>query len=528
MIKNIITNLITGAFAVVASTSFGAGNELYSGADGNGNGIGLETQLRIDISKDTDVVKIDRDDTSEALLTKAFVLKNADPYEIRPYIRNMVKACEFGENEENSHVECAKYEDGTGILIVTAEEKKFEQGVNGGLSVVELINRLDKPSITSSSGQKKFIHFARHESAEALQEVLDTVYLQSKTSSDDAAKKAELEFPKEKTAIDYELNALVVYANPYNIDKAKAALNDIDKQGSNNHLKVTVYELDETADAEIGHDFQAWKNANYDKLLSYNDPHLVVSGGYSSEHLDFLMEKGAAKIHTQGELVLADGKSGQIGTTNNDYKDLIVRDIEETDLNGIDKDNNDLEDAPKREARVNQDAIGFYTKLKPRQVGSTTMLDIHVKNTSVVGFEQNGTLKSSTAEINTEVVIDNNVKKYVIGGIEKKEITAVVNKVPFLGSIPGLGWLFTQEGTETKTSQLVVVVESERVMNNWGVHSDAQEAISRINEETGDAGKEIKVGTEQYLLDEDKNFSEDMDDAAKKLSGDTAKFMESL
>ena len=525
MKNNILNKLLAGAVIFAPIASYGVGNNLYSGADANGNGIPLQTQLRIDIDKDTDTVLIDRDDTTESLVTKAFVLKHADPYELRPYIRSMVKAAEVSGNEGSSHVECAKYDDGTGILIVTAEVKKFTEGINGGLSVEQLIKKLDKPSVTSATGQAKFIYFAKHEEATDLKDWLDKVFLQSKTKTGtdlDDAKEAELSVAKEDVAVDPELNALLIHCNPYNVEKAKAALAAIDYQGGNNQLKVSIYEVEKHNTSELGNDFQLWKNAN-PNMINIEGTQKILAGGISTEYIDFLMSKGKAKVFTESEMVISNAQEATLTITPT------VREISATTTaavtDGTDV-NNTVADAPERVSEDTQD-IGFVLKVKPVKSGKVTALDIDLTNTSIIGFKQDGSADTHTLTYNSDIVLNNRVGKYVIGGLEKKELTESVNKVPFLGSLPVLGWLFSSEETETKTSQLVVVIESTLAKNSWGLTAAASAAKMQIEEATATAGEDIKIGTDQYILDPDKDFAEDLKETKESLSDDLTQFLDS-
>jgi type II secretory pathway component GspD/PulD (secretin) len=46
----------------------------------------------------------------------------------------------------------------------------------------------------------------------------------------------------------------------------------------------------------------------------------------------------------------------------------------------------------------------------------------------------------------------------VIGGLRKQTVNQLISKVPILGDVPLLGWLFTFEGEETVNSELVVFI----------------------------------------------------------------------
>lgn len=537
MKKDMLNKVLAGVVIMAPMVGFSVGNDLYTGADAAGNGIPLETQLRIDIDKDTDVVKIDRDDTTEDKVTKAFVLRHADPYELRPYIRKMVEASEYSGNE--GRVECVKYDDGTGVLIVTAEVKKFTKGINDGLSIAELIDKLDQPNVTSSSGQKKFVYFAKHEPADDLAEMLDNVYLQSKKGSTEALE-AELAHVKEEVAVDNELNALLVYCNPYNVEKTKAAIAAIDKQGSNNHFKLTVYEVEKHNTAELGHDFQAWKNNHHNLLNFQENSQTIISGGYDSKYMDFLETRGVAKVFTQTEMVLANGKKGNLTVADSTFRDISTytngtsTEIPATTAvadgtnvaNAVDEGSNAVAEAPDRKV-TKDNIVSLDVALEPVKVGSMTMLNLNISNTSFMGFEKNGTMKTHTLQFDTEIVLDTkNAGEYVIGGLEKKELIEVVNKVPVLGSIPLLGYLFSSEDTQTKSTEIVVVIESAKVKSNWGLTAETTEAKFLIEEETEKAGENIEFGTDQYLLDNDKSITDDLQTTADEITEDVLEFID--
>ena len=551
MNNTIYKKLMIGA-AVIAPFSSFSGNTLYN--ENDTGGITIDAQIRLEVGKDTNEIYIQRDDTTADLVTRAFVLKHADPYELRPYVRNMVQAAEFVGNEDNSHVECAKYEDGRGVLIVTAEGQKFTEK-HEGLTIQDFINQFDKQGITSSSGSKRFLYLPKHESAEALSEVLHEVVLQTSASSDEA-RKAELLYTKEKTAIDYGLNALVVYCNPHNVELAKRTLESIDNpHGGNSHLKCTVYQIDKQNDADLGNDFQAWKNVNY-YGTSVKGKDITIATGIDSQFVSFLQEKGLAKIFVQGEMVIACGKVGIIGKTTGT---IVSRDIVETantttttsttydptsvsqtwtdaDADGvvdsgeltagtsitastsssispIDKDINELNDANFRAADKTE-KVGFYLRMAPKAIGKTVTVDIDIQNTSIIGYNQNGSAKVESMPFSTDVTIRSNSDKYVIGGMTRKEIITNVEKVPFLGSIPGLGWLFSSENTETKTSQLVIVIETKKAFENWGTRS-AEATIATADKATAEAGEKSMYGTGQYIFDEDMDFDKDVEKSLK-------------
>ena len=73
----------------------------------------------------------------------------------------------------------------------------------------------------------------------------------------------------------------------------------------------------------------------------------------------------------------------------------------------------------------------------------------------------------------------------VLGGLRKKEVAKHINKIPLLGDIPILGWLFMSEGEDTVTSELVVFVTP------WIVEEPTMNAVEEQRfQETEFAGPE--------------------------------------
>jgi type IV pilus assembly protein PilQ len=63
----------------------------------------------------------------------------------------------------------------------------------------------------------------------------------------------------------------------------------------------------------------------------------------------------------------------------------------------------------------------------------------------------------NTKHVKTQVLVDNG-GTVVIGGILEAADKDDVAQLPWLGSVPGLGWLFkTQQSTQRKTEMLIFV-----------------------------------------------------------------------
>ena len=88
-------------------------------------------------------------------------------------------------------------------------------------------------------------------------------------------------------------------------------------------------------------------------------------------------------------------------------------------------------------------------------------LDLEIKQDTVGEIFQTGRGGSvpsiDTRELATSVLV-NNGETIVLGGIFQDERTRSKDQVPFLGDIPGLGYLFKRKSTETRKRELLIFV----------------------------------------------------------------------
>lgn len=102
-------------------------------------------------------------------------------------------------------------------------------------------------------------------------------------------------------------------------------------------------------------------------------------------------------------------------------------------------------------------------------------LEIHPERSSGVVDPVTGLPTESTTEVTTNVMVRDG-ETVVIGGlIETKEVQSV-RRVPVLGYIPLLGWLFTSEETEVERSEIVVML-TPHILEDGELLEDAQQII---------------------------------------------------
>lgn len=274
----------------------------------------VHAQLRLNIDKDVGKVHFIRNNNDPNVVTKAYVLKHADPYEIRPFIRNAVSSRRVKTSPTT--VECIKYSDGTGVLLVSAEDYRFTDESKPGMSIDAIVAMLDKPRLTSSSGSLTYLYFPKYFSAEALCSLLAQV------GANVEGDNVELQYGRDSLGFDEGLNAMLMYVPRYSAKHLERLIKIYDIPPYDVDVKYKLYEIDAENDTKIGLDFQAWKNnggadifsvgarfrdgwsANWadgpNRTGTSNTRFLNFNPKWNTRYLDFLVSKGKAKVATKG------------------------------------------------------------------------------------------------------------------------------------------------------------------------------------------------------------------------------------
>ena len=155
----------------------------------------VQAQLRLNIRDGAEMVHFIRETNDPEIITKTYILKHADPNSIRPFLREMVQALRVnykdGDDPDQPHnyynvyrtksgiavptgVECVKFADGTGALIVSAEEYRFRDSLNG-MGIDSIVAFLDKRGMRNSSGQPKYVYFPANRPASELNTMIRNV-----------------------------------------------------------------------------------------------------------------------------------------------------------------------------------------------------------------------------------------------------------------------------------------------------------------------------------------------------------------
>lgn len=330
--KKRISWLLIAVLTTILAFSMKAGEDVSGIATPRAapGGSQIETQLRINVKEGTKNVHLVSATNNPNIITKCYVLQHADPYELRPYFREAVRS--ESVSGDRTKTECIKFNDGSGVLIISAEDYRFGKQ-DHGMGFDEMVEILDKPKITSSSGTIAYSYFPKYVSAAWLYAKLKDVGMNV------CHDEKEMEGGKDKIGVDNSLNALLIYIPLYQVKTINEMIKTYDTPVPEVKVKYSVYELDNELDDSLGVDFQAWKNGTGSDLFTAasrfgnqwdfagNAVGYPWTGGgshaqfikfspkWNTKYFDFLASKGKANIITAGELSLMNNQEGKIETT---------------------------------------------------------------------------------------------------------------------------------------------------------------------------------------------------------------------
>ncbi len=338
MLKRIASSIFAAALAAASISSF-ADNPTPAWANSQ-----VQAHLRLELKDDVKEVHFVSTNNDGNVFTKVYQLKHADPYELRPFLIYAVGGVYDASNNVSqpflsrkiytltTKVECIKYMDGVGMLIVSAEDYRFSDNTNG-MSIDEIIATLDQPGITSSNKQKIRLYFPKYWDATSLVAVLQRSGMDGLVEN-----QWGLQGGKDRARSDEPLNAIFFTYPEYNAKNIDRMLSLYDKPCPEALITYTVYELDSEIDSQVGNDFQAWKNGPGTDLFAvasrqtqgwnvaqmapartYVDSgsarYFNFSPKWNTKYLDFLATKGKAQVMTSGFLSLLNSETGFIGST---------------------------------------------------------------------------------------------------------------------------------------------------------------------------------------------------------------------
>lgn len=387
-------------------------------------------------------------------------------------------------------------------------------------AVRELVAKLDSTPPESSS--KINVYYLENTDATEMAKVLDGVVKGIAPQAGAAPQASFFDGGKVTITADKPSNSLVIMASPTDFNSLVQVIKKLDRRSKQVFVQVLIAEisLDKSralgvqggavAAGVLGKYLQG--GAMYDPFGTFSK--ILGSGTTTSAISTMIGNKlsSSSRAVTGAALLEALDSNGLLNvlstpnilTTDNKEAEIVVG--ENVPFKGATTMSGGNSLALQS---VERKDIGINLKIKPQiSEGDYIRMDINqeisaVKNTATEGAIDLVTTKRSAK---TSVVVKDN-ETVVIGGLIQDKENETVMKVPFLGDIPGLGWLFkTKTKSRSKTNLMILLTPSivkdaadiNRISDEQRIKfGESAKKVEEVDVEKGIAPKELKPAVMQ-------------------------------
>jgi type II secretory pathway component GspD/PulD (secretin) len=492
-----------------------------------------DEQINIDGGKDAlvKVLRVNQKNLINDYVVKTFPINNALPIEILGVFRDVV-ALEGGRAE---------------VIRDKVQKKNWLYVVGPKFLmpyIAEAVKQLDvKWLSTDFDGASQAYYKAKFRDIVEI----DDIARSAASSSDNTIE------------LDTVNNAALFIGEPYRAKSYVKYSKVVDQPVPQILLEATVYEVEVSKEMRLGLDYIAWKNGPGRNLFNFTswgsshnsnarhatslfDPFLPNPGssdtsGYhmginyliTTAYLDFLEGTGRARVVTSGKILVKNSETGTLSAVDEVLHFRSSPNESNTPVNGIEPSNvltSIPRDPPERDPEGNPEAdveveyriwdrtlgkedkveIGFVMEVSPMIAEITTELAISLDVNQIVGQTPSGAPQIRSHSLSTTILVRDG-QPFCVGGLKRTEDVKNTAKVPILGSIPVLGWLFGHEATVKRETEMIVVLTPKIRLGteaDFEMASDEDKLVRRQIEHKAELNlPKTEWGFDQWLIGSD-------------------------
>ncbi len=405
------------------------------------------------------------------------------------------------------------YDDRTNAIILVASIDEMS-------SIEELIRKLDVPVV--GEGQIH-VYYLKNANAEKLATTLATLAGSSTASLPGAPGQAAQHAPAVaqlaggvKITADPATNSLIIIATPQDYEVLKGVIEDLDIRRRQVYVQAVIAELSLNGTKQLGVDLNAIPNLNSNGVQ--------VGGTSSMGAGSTTLPSATNPLGPFGQSGISLGViSGTITLNGVTYPNIVsfINALETSSQanvlstpNILATDNEDAEimvgeNIPVPTGQtvgqisgyaqtfVQRQDVGLKLKITPQiNAGDYIRLKLNFELTSIIPSPQGldvNTLGITTSKRSAETVVTvKDRSTVVIGGLLDNQSTVSERKIPFLGDLPLIGWLF-RYSTKTKTKTNLMIFLTPYIVKSA---SD----IAEINQMKENQAKKFERDTFGYEL----------------------------
>lgn len=400
------------------------------------------------------------------------------------------------------------------ILLFGPEKDKKE--------IRSLISQLDVTPPEASS--KINVYYLEHTDAAEMAKVLDGVVkgitAQATAGQPAAAVQTASPFDSGKVTItpDKATNSLVIMASPNDYNNLLQVIKKLDRRSKQVFVQVLIAEISPEKSRNLGVQAAAFAAGALGKYLQGGgiyDPFNTfgqILGTSSTGSTNSISSLISGKLENSSKPVTGvavlqaletEGVLNILSTPN-----ILTTDNKEAEINvgeNVPFKGSSTQSTFGTTESVERKDIGINLKIKPQvSEGDYIRMDIYQEISAVKSDKgQAVDLVTTKRSAKTSVVVKDK-ETIVIGGLIQDTEDTSVQKVPFLGDIPGLGWLFKTTSKTRKKTNLMILLTPQVVKEARDIAEITDKQRGKFNDAAKNLGpldvqKELR-GTQNSLL----------------------------
>jgi len=390
----------------------------------------------------------------------------------------------------------------------------------------EQAEQMDRPKLNSAPGSKYIYYPMKHRN------IADPGFLATVAMYQDV---------NGALIPDVETNSVLIFGAPAGSEYVEEVLaNTLDKPLSQVQIAVKIYEVDVNNDGTLGLDNISWKNTYGQDMAQ-----LWAYGGYGqakhqnmhfnrrssglfvdlpSDFFDFLTTKGKAKTLIDTKITAVNRVPAMIRSTeqiltirtDGDWDRTLVPATEPAmrtgntfptngmsiGLGGIPRANpgdaiaQSPRDGRSTSNRVSSVNAGISLLCTPTIGEDTTNVALEMKVVNVTGYDGYGTPLTASREVTDQIAIANG-DTVLFGGLTREKNVQRTQKIPLLGSLPVVGFIFGNEINSQKKTVVVAAISTTLVVGGNNV-TDADNTLAE--QASGEAV--VALPQSQYMFEQ--------------------------
>lgn len=254
-------------------------------------------------------------------------------------------------------------------------------------------------------------------------------------------------YPGTRVVVDSRQRSLIVIANPADRNVILSILKQLDASRPQVQFEAEILEINRDTTDSLGLQYDSifTFKLNEGEGLSLRKIGTIGRNPLSlSVSLNMLKTSGAARVLARPRITTIDGLEARINSTQ-------TTPVVTSNSSGG--------------TSVQSITTGITLRMSPKVAPDGTVeTNLTISVSVPTGTTSQGVPQFSTREASTTVRVGNG-EPIAIGGLMEDRTVSADQKIPFLGDIPVLGKLFTTTRTDTRRSDLIIVVTPRLVLS---------------------------------------------------------------